>query len=146
MQAWEDGFIVAINSSYHNSRTADMHDSLAPRLTIAHDTTAHRLLDFSNHELVGWARGQGVPFNGMQMTRTALWVVWDVALLAHAVVKREARAVGERHTDPAPGESSGFCTHVVLSGNAPATVADIGGDEAVSGIGSVYFVEFTPGL
>ncbi|KAI0331256.1 hypothetical protein GY45DRAFT_641668 [Cubamyces sp. BRFM 1775] len=115
--AWEDVFIVTINSSYHNSRTTDTHNS-TPRLTIAHDTTAHRLLDFSNHELVGWARGQGVPFNGMQMTRTALWVVWDVALLAHAVAKREARAVGERHIDPAP----------------------------VSGIGSVCFVEFTPGL
>ncbi|KAJ2987136.1 hypothetical protein NUW54_g9518 [Trametes sanguinea] len=69
--AWEDVFVITIDSSFHHSRSPSgarhSHSSTpSPRLTITQDATAHRLLDFSNRELVGWARGQGAPFNGMQ--------------------------------------------------------------------------------
>ncbi|CDO73786.1 hypothetical protein BN946_scf185015.g114 [Trametes cinnabarina] len=94
---WEDVFILTMNSSYYN-----------PRSSAGVEPHSSSLLDFSNRELVGWARGQGAPFNGMQMTRTALWLVWDVALLSNAVNRRQARAEGERNFDPAPAAHDEF--------------------------------------
>ncbi|KAI9000776.1 hypothetical protein BD414DRAFT_12568 [Trametes punicea] len=149
--AWEDVYIVAINASYHSSRSRsnthhDPSPSSSPRLTISKDAAAYRLLDFSNRELFGWARGQGVPFQGMQMTRTALWLVWDVALLAHAVAKREAGAVGEHNTDPAPGKYPSSISVSTGAGWRMVLTVDDDAGEAVSGVGSVCFVDFTPDL
>ncbi|KAI0353079.1 hypothetical protein OH77DRAFT_1427857 [Trametes cingulata] len=134
-------FIVTLNSSHYDGRSTG---EAPERPTIANDATAYRLLDFSNHVRARWARGQGLAFTSLQMTRTALWLVWDVGLLAHSVAKREARAVGERRVEPASGECSGALGFPSVDDERLDIDTDC--DEEGYEIHSVCFIDFTPGM
>ncbi|KAI0700684.1 hypothetical protein C8T65DRAFT_657499 [Cerioporus squamosus] len=117
--AWEDVFIVTLNPNYHAFHADLPEGGPEESPNTLQSASAMRLRDFSNHDQVGWARGQGVAFNGMHMTRTVLWLVWDVGLLAHAVAKRERAANG-------------------MGGREPNTNG--------TGMGSICFLDFTYGL
>ncbi|KZT71172.1 hypothetical protein DAEQUDRAFT_140769 [Daedalea quercina L-15889] len=121
--ASEEMYLVNLDRSYHllhqastvMADTADTSDPLA-------NMTVYHLTDFSNPDL-GWARARGVAFSGVQLTRTMLWMVWDLALLRRAVTQRRTgRESGSRER-----ERGG-------AGTIP------------SGNGSVCFISFTPGL
>ncbi|KAH9916738.1 uncharacterized protein BXZ73DRAFT_105716 [Epithele typhae] len=117
---WEDVFVLTLDASRHAlSPEPDPADGAVGRPSILRDAFAQRLRDYTNHELAGWTGGHGMPFTGMQMTPTAFWLVWDVSLLKQAVGRRERAARGE------------------------VTSREVGG---ASGIGSLCFVDFTPGV
>ena len=58
------------------------------RLSIKHDASAVRLTDFTSH-ISGRRRWRAIPFAGLQITRTTLWVVMDINLLSRTVAKRK---------------------------------------------------------
>ncbi|RPD56591.1 hypothetical protein L226DRAFT_502116 [Lentinus tigrinus ALCF2SS1-7] len=116
--AWEDVFIVTLNPNYHAFHADQPEAGPVESPCVLRGASVMRLRDFSNHDQVGWARGR-ITFNGMHMTRTALWLVWDVGLLAYAVAKREHAAQGQGRREQ----------------NANGT-----------GTGSICFLDFTYGL
>ncbi|GBE84157.1 hypothetical protein SCP_0601350 [Sparassis crispa] len=87
--ASEDIFIVNLDASFHFPREPMPYELQDDRDTFANVRISH-LSDFSNPTL-GWARERGVAFNGVQLTRTAVWMVWDRALLDDTVRRREHR-------------------------------------------------------
>ena len=90
---------MTLNTSHHALTSKSNNETEPPAsFSVSRDTSVVRLRDCSNHERLGWARGHGLPFNGMQMTRTALWLVWDVGLLDHARRERLGRGWTERET------------------------------------------------
>ena len=93
-------YIITLNPGYHALHADQPEGEAVESPSVLRDASAVRLRDFSNHDQVGWARGQGVAFNGMHMTRTVLWLVWDVGLLAHAVTRRERVAQGSGRREP----------------------------------------------
>ncbi|RDX49386.1 hypothetical protein OH76DRAFT_1403606 [Lentinus brumalis] len=117
--AWEDVYIITLNPNYHAFRVDLPEAGFKESPTQLRGASAMRLRDFSNHDQVGRAREQGVAFNGIHMTRTVLWLVWDVGLLAHAVAKRERATNG-------------------MGGREPKTTG--------TGMGSICFLDFTYGL
>ncbi|KAI0954288.1 hypothetical protein AcV7_007562 [Taiwanofungus camphoratus] len=128
--ASEEIFIFNLDLSYHCERPVleaigaipHQPSDPFPNMTVFH------LSDFTSTRL-GWARVGGVAFSGMQMTRTALWMVWDLALIRYAMQQRELRGTQDwddsREEEDAVGDT-GFCH---ATGNA-----------------SVCFIRFTAGI
>lgn len=136
-QAWEDVYIITLNPDYHAFRIDLPEAGSKESPTQLRGASAMRLRDFSNHDQVGRAREQGVAFNGIHMTRTVLWLVWDVWLLAHAVAKRERAANGMGGREPKTTGEFHFADVVLLCA-----------EDKVSGtgMGSICFLDFTYGL
>lgn len=88
MQASEEVYLVNLDSSYHslNAPSLAMEHTLGISDPFANMTVYH-LTDFSNPDV----RARRVAFSGVQLTRTRLWMIWDLALLKRAVMH-------QRHT------------------------------------------------
>ncbi|TBU28163.1 hypothetical protein BD311DRAFT_758928 [Dichomitus squalens] len=77
--AWDFALSEACGARGNVQATIAGHET---RPSIMHDLAVMRLRDFSNLRTARW---QGTLFNGLQVTRTTLWLVWNVGLLAQAV-------------------------------------------------------------
>ncbi|KAH9918089.1 uncharacterized protein B0H18DRAFT_1032556 [Fomitopsis serialis] len=119
--ASEEIYLINLDSSHHylHPTPPGRMESLDPFANM----TVYHLTDFSNPDL-GWARARGVAFSGVQLTRTMLWMIWDLALLRRAVSQQ--RRTGQR--------------------NGSRDRERGGGVLMPSENGSVCFINFTPGL
>ncbi|PCH42015.1 hypothetical protein WOLCODRAFT_163467 [Wolfiporia cocos MD-104 SS10] len=81
--ASEEIFLLNLDESFHRGPDYRETQDTDPFPHLA----VWRLHDFS-HPGLGWSRGRGVAFSGMQMTSTAIWMTWDVSLLGFKVRSR----------------------------------------------------------
>lgn len=94
LQASEEIYLVNLDTSYHSLHTPSL--AREPALVVSDalaNMAVYHLTDFSNPDL-GWSRGRGVAFSGVQLTRTMLWMIWDLALLKRDVTQQ--RRTGRR--------------------------------------------------
>ncbi|KAH9940289.1 hypothetical protein B0H21DRAFT_754983 [Amylocystis lapponica] len=90
--ASEELFLVNTDTALHAARHASVGaapDPGAAPAVFPHLAVFH-FADFSDPH-IGWTRERGAAFSGVQMTRTAIWVVWDLVLLRRALREREQR-------------------------------------------------------
>ena len=143
LQASEELYLVSLDGSYHSLHAPP--PSRVPALgssDLLTNMTVYHLTDFSNPDL-GWARARGVAFSGVQLTRTMLWMIWDLALLKRAVSqqRRSGRRSGSRDREhgvagPMPCEYIACLLFKIVSILI----------QPIAENGSVCFISFTPGL
>ncbi|EPS97114.1 hypothetical protein FOMPIDRAFT_1032105 [Fomitopsis schrenkii] len=114
--ASEEIYLVNLDTSYHSLHTPSL--AREPALVVSDalaNMAVYHLTDFSNPDL-GWSRGRGVAFSGVQLTRTMLWMIWDLALLKRDVTQQ--RRTGRRSVSrerergvggPMPSENGSVC-------------------------------------
>lgn len=88
----EDVFVITFDRSRHSFVQPFLteHDT---RPSIKSDAAVVRLRDYASHvpRRGDW---RSYPFTGLQITRTALWLVWDVNLLTKMIKQRKQGTTG----------------------------------------------------